>query len=181
MKHMLAKCSLVTYAVAERESMMESLAVKPPPRVVSLWVRGMQAAEGGTAVKGWRCDGRWRCIGQDPMQLQWRDTRRRAATRCAQVKSSSTVTSTSLPGRASPSLDSGTRSLGWEEEEEAEEEEKEEEEEAEEEKEEAGAAGAAGAGAAAEEEEEEVVESEALLRVVPAAVDGSAMPEPCGR
>ncbi len=37
------------------------------------------------------------------------------------------------------------------------------------------------AGAAAAEEEEEVVESEALLRVVPAAVDGSAMPEPCGR
>jgi hypothetical protein len=39
----------------------------------------------------------------------------------------------------------------------------------------------AGAAAAAEEEEEEEVESEALLRVVPAAVDGSAMPEPCGR
>ena len=45
----------------------------------------------------------------------------------------------------------------------------------------------AGAAAAAEEEEEEVVEeeeeveSEALLRVVPAAVDGSAMSEPCGR
>ena len=44
----------------------------------------------------------------------------------------------------------------------------------------------AGAAAAEKEEEEaeveeEVVESEALLRVVPAAVDGSAMPEPCGR
>jgi hypothetical protein len=39
----------------------------------------------------------------------------------------------------------------------------------------------AGAAAAAEEDEEEEVESEALLRVVPAAVDGSAMPEPCGR
>jgi len=39
----------------------------------------------------------------------------------------------------------------------------------------------AGAAAAAAEEEEEEVESEALLRVVPAAVDGSAMPEPCGR
>ena len=45
----------------------------------------------------------------------------------------------------------------------------------------------AGAGAAAaaeeeeEEEEEEEVESEALLRFMPAAVDGSAMPEPCGR
>jgi hypothetical protein len=40
---------------------------------------------------------------------------------------------------------------------------------------------AGAAAAAAEEEEVEVVESEALLRVVPAAVDGSAMPEPCGR
>jgi hypothetical protein len=48
-------------------------------------------------------------------------------------------------------------------------------------------AGAAAAEEEEEEEEEEVVvveeevESEALLRVVPAAVDGSAMPEPCGR
>jgi hypothetical protein len=39
----------------------------------------------------------------------------------------------------------------------------------------------AGAAAEEEEEEEEEEEAEALLRVVPVAVDGSAMPEPCGR
>jgi hypothetical protein len=70
MKHMLAKHDLVTCAVVERESKMESLAVKPPPKILSLWLRGMQAAEGGRRVKGWSCEGRWRCIGQEPMQLQ---------------------------------------------------------------------------------------------------------------